>query len=109
MGVAQAAGSTNTMPSHSLPVAPPSSAWLEPNNDGATKASASPSAATQRVSGSNSQDSALQYGECRHCPRTFLMRSSDVVPNHHSPLVSERGPHPICPGARELPGSYLEV
>jgi hypothetical protein len=107
---AQAEGSKSTMPSHSLPVASSSSARLEPYTDEATKATtASRSAVTQRAAGSNSPDGRLQYGECRHCPRVFLMPAGDVLPYHHNPLVSERGPHPICPGSREAPGSHLEA
>ena len=63
-----------------------------------------------RRSGSNSsEESALVYGECRHCDRVFLMQRGATVPYHHNPLVAERGPHPICPGSKEAPGSYLEA
>jgi hypothetical protein len=97
------------MPPDSLPVVSPSTVRLEPARGEMTKASASRSVATQRAAGSNSPDGRLQYGECRHCPRVFLMPAGDVLPYHHNPLVSERGPHPICPGSREAPGSHLEA
>lgn len=106
------AGTGSPMTPNHLPVASPSTVRLEPElgeTTTARKGRPDGAAHSARRAGSNSQDSALQYGECRACPRTFLMRRGDVVPNHHSPHVSERGPHPICPGAREQPGSYLEV
>jgi hypothetical protein len=98
------------MPDDSLLVAPAFNRQAGTLTGEATKAtSASRSVATQRAAGSNSPDGRLQYGECRHCPRVFLMPAGDVLPYHHNPLVSERGPHPICPGSREAPGSHLEA
>ena len=60
-----------------------------------------------RRSGSNSKRPA--YGACRHCPREDFYLRDGRVPRHHRPPVSERGPHPICPGSDELPAAHIDA
>lgn len=83
----------------SLPVASPSSAGLETKHDETTKASASPSAATQRVSGSNSKR--LPYGDCRNCNSSWPLDAEGLVPHHADPDSPRGWTRPTCPGSRQ--------
>lgn len=65
-----------------------------------------PDGAHSGRSGSNS------YGDCRHCPRSFQLRSDGTVPPHHPETEEQaarsRGPFQRCTGSGEFPVVYEE-